>query len=1087
MSIGSFLLNFVKASAGFVWRLGPRVASLLFVVALVFLILFAVLDTRRDVAYRYSAPGSAECAARLSPANSTVLASEGIDNDERLALRQVGADDPNRDHAFTCMLQLHAMRPGFIAENPDTRAGNPSLGYYLSFLEFEENGNPAQIGRDGKLLERLQLDALIDHLNGQRKAGRQNFVFAFVHGWRHDARIGDANVQNVRLMAAHLASFLEQRCRSAGRYCGATATAVYVGWRGARVDERRLDWLLGGHFSGLTSTIGNVLASMTLFDRKPVSERIAPSVVSALREVERRIHTGDEPADWFDRPRMIVVGHSLGGNLLATALQDTMIGIVDKNLDAIARAGDAANGAPRPLLKSPLGDLVVLLNPASEAEKWTSIQRAFSRRINAPVDTKDVQDAYALNQRPIYLSLTAARSWPANGIHLSDVSGFARNVGPQVQNPCAIIRKVDSDYKPSYDYDSATYDLFPFFKMDFRPLAQTIEDWSDPDPFACNDRDGPERPGSIKRLLWRQLAAALRNVPFMDTDIERTRTIGHVDPMRASYGHLNGIENDPATWIGTTHELLINAQRKQRPPGEETPQSETASYLDAASPERSECAIVDHWLTTARTKYAHVQRKGGALVNWDSGWSSGKTGKMLPGDPTQPNLTRIRFRPDDPASHIEGQIRQTLFFAGMRSITGAHDPFWNVRAFESAMTSHNGYVSYPLICSIFQFVMDEITDDAAGSPPWPSQVAAPGPADVAKPAPTAEQMADYQGKLAAYDDAWQKFRVEADPYWGQIKAKRAARNAKRRAQQPILLDDYVLTEPPEYSGPKKPVDPSLAAQPAIGAVPVVADFLKNAAEQFQFVPRRPETEIEFKKAYASVAAAAGLTRDQAVRIYGFEAGGNGKYDVQAGLEVDRPGAMAITTALGYNQLLATNSVELLAEQGDQFVKQLKTRAGQLSGAQQADLAQKIAVLEAMIAYSRTVADDWGLHQKLAGTPKGLAIHALNLDLDIGPLLQTQKLMNSVNFAKQKGDRAALTAAELEMMNLTGDGNGFDMVSMPQDFRVQVPTSNFFDEGGYGRNPVAKRNDVVSKLLAATDAVMDRESQLQGAKDLAAAF
>jgi hypothetical protein len=197
--------------------------------------------------------------------------------------------------------------------------------------------------------------------------------------------------------------------------------------------------------------------------------------------------------------------------------------------------------------------------------------------------------------------------------------------------------------------------------------------------------------------------------------------------------------------------------------------------------------------------------------------------------------------------------------------------------------------------------------------------------------------------------------------------------------------------------------------------------------------------------------------------------------------------MAITTALGYNQLLATNSVELLAEQGDQFVKQLKTRAGQLSGAQQADLARKIAVLEAMIAYSRTVADDWGLHQKLAGTPKGLAIHALNLDLDIGPLLQTQKLMNSVNFAKQKGDRAALTAAELEMMNLTGDGNGFDMVSMPQDFRVQVPTSNFFDEGGYGRNPVAKRNDVVSKLLAATDAVMDRESQLQGAKDLAAAF
>ncbi|MBX9709677.1 MAG: hypothetical protein K2X60_01455, partial [Xanthobacteraceae bacterium] len=77
--------------------------------------------------------------------------------------------------------------------------------------------------------------------------------------------------------------------------------------------------------------------------------------------------------------------------------------------------------------------------------------------------------------------------------------------------------------------------------------------------------------------------------------------------------------------------------------------------------------------------------------------------------------------------------------------------------------------------------------------------------------------------------------------------------------------------------------------------------------------------------------------------------------------------------------------------------------------------------------------------------------------------------------------------ELEMMNLTGDGNGFDMVSMPQAFRIQVPTSNFFQRGGYERNPVAIRNNVVSKLIAATDAKMDKEVTLQGARDLAAAF
>jgi hypothetical protein len=54
-------------------------------------------------------------------------------------------------------------------------------------------------------------------------------------------------------------------------------------------------------------------------------------------------------------------------------------------------------------------------------------------------------------------------------------------------------------------------------------------------------------------------------------------------------------------------------------------------------------------------------------------------------------------------------------------------------------------------------------------------------------------------------------------------------------------------------------------------------------------------------------------------------------------------------------------------------------------------------------------------------------------------------------------------------------------------RDKVPTSNFFQQGGYGRNPVASRNNVVAKLIAATDAKMDHEVQLQGARDMAAAF
>jgi hypothetical protein len=271
-------------------------------------------------------------------------------------------------------------------------------------------------------------------------------------------------------------------------------------------------------------------------------------------------------------------------------------------------------------------------------------------------------------------------------------------------------------------------------------------------------------------------------------------------------------------------------------------------------------------------------------------------------------------------------------------------------------------------------------------------------------------------------------------------------------------------------------------------IPVVADFLRNAAEQFQFRPQKPASEIEFKHAYAVVASAAGLTKDQVVRIYGFESGGNGAYDVQAGLEdPNKPNARAVSTALGYNQLLSTNSVELLAEQGNQFVLVLRKKADALTGPQRAALEQKIAVLHRMIAFSKTVPDDWSEHEKLARTPQGLGIHAVNLDIDIGPLIQTQKLLNSVAFARQKKIGTPLSAAELEMMNLTGDGNGFDIVTMPPAMRDRVPTSNFFQRSGYERNPVASENNTVTKLLARTNSIMDSETALPGAKDLAAAF
>src|SRR6059058_5274855 len=381
----------------------------------------------------------------------------------------------------------------------------------------------------------------------------------------------------------------------------------------------------------------------------------------------------------------------------------------------------------------------------------------------------------------------------------------------------------------------------------------------------------------------------------------------------------------------------------------------------------------------------------------------------------------------------------------------------------------------------------------AGAPRVMAMEASTLPASTANAmaqAASPQAIAEYRRKLSEYQEARAVFEEEADAYWSSISEKRKVRNAKRRERQSIALDDYVLTQPPVYSGPKRPANPEPEEEKPPRErkpIPVVADFLKAAADNFQFVPQRPSSQVEFKRAYARYALAAGLTREQAVRVYSFETGGTGNHDMQSGLSASRPGSRAISTAIGYNQLLTTNSVELLAEEGLEFIRELTARAANLSGAPRKAMDHKLAVLKKMVAFTRTVPDTWSEHEKLANTPQGWAVHAMVLDIDVGPMLQTHKLLTSVIFARAKGYNRPLSAAELEMMNLTGDGTGLDMVTMPQVMREQVPTSNFFQRGGYERNPVAIRHNTVAKLLAITNERMDVNSAKPGAQDLAASF
>jgi hypothetical protein len=347
---------------------------------------------------------------------------------------------------------------------------------------------------------------------------------------------------------------------------------------------------------------------------------------------------------------------------------------------------------------------------------------------------------------------------------------------------------------------------------------------------------------------------------------------------------------------------------------------------------------------------------------------------------------------------------------------------------------------------------------------------------------------EQQARLKAYEAARLAFRRRTDLYWRTIELKRKTRKAKIMAGKTVTAADYVSKQPPEYDGPPRPDDvmaklpkPPPQPQEVHEPVPTVPQFLEQAKEVYGFEPDRV-SEDDFMIRYALEATKLGLSRDQVVRLYALETGGMGTQDLQSGYN-PRTGHAA-STALGYAQLLAANTIEQVRKEGEEFASRLERNAadGSVSGGRAESLRAKAAILRRMIADARRVHENWPAHVAYAKTPNGIGMHALNLDGDVGPWLQTVKLRGIVEYASKKG-MTGLSGAQLELMNLAGPANGFEMM---QPIGGTMPTSNFFERKGYERNPVAAKR-TGAQLLAKLDEIMDRNVQKQGAQRFARIF
>jgi hypothetical protein len=346
--------------------------------------------------------------------------------------------------------------------------------------------------------------------------------------------------------------------------------------------------------------------------------------------------------------------------------------------------------------------------------------------------------------------------------------------------------------------------------------------------------------------------------------------------------------------------------------------------------------------------------------------------------------------------------------------------------------------------------------------------------------------------------AWRTARAHyerrLDAYWHEVEKKRKGRRPKRGSGKLYLPDDYVWTFPPEYKGPG--LSASLArlwrryeaaqerARPhkARRTQPGIPEFLAAAKKYYGFVPTRV-SEAEFKRRYAKESLRLGLTEAQVVRVYALETGGNGTADMQAGIHPITKKGHPISSALGYAQLLHANTIGELVEHGDSFVARLrKMAAATRDPARARELNGKILALRRMLHAARSVPNDWYKHVAFAQTPRGYGMHAINLDGDIGPWLQSVKLKGLKEFAARKGV-TNLSGEEIELMNLSGPATGLEMM---QPVGLTAPTTNFFSRRAYYVNKMVK-GKTSAELLAEFTRRMDNSSKQPGAVEFAQAF
>lgn len=224
-----------------------------------------------------------------------------------------------------------------LQQLPDAKGSD----YLLGFIEFDDQG---------QLWDRQQMWAVFDKL-ARDSASRDLLLVVFVHGWKHSAAPDDGNITTFRNVLAQL-SETEANLSEVAGVAPRQVAGIYLGWRGGSVEVP-------------------LVKELSFWERKNTAQKVGHGgVTEVLARLERLKRDKQSMGAVNSRMRLVVVGHSFGGAVVNAAVSQ----ILEKGfVDTVGPDGVQTDVAG-------FGDLVVLINPAFEALRFSTLSDMAAER-----------------------------------------------------------------------------------------------------------------------------------------------------------------------------------------------------------------------------------------------------------------------------------------------------------------------------------------------------------------------------------------------------------------------------------------------------------------------------------------------------------------------------------------------------------------------------------------------------------------------------------------------------------------------------------------------------------------------------------